>query len=79
MGIRCDKMTVIELNRKMNTLKTAKTADAIKMLDHVTKTFHVTHVKKDGNSGWYDIFNGESMIGFVTDVTEVKEKWSSRY
>lgn len=69
-------MTVIELNRSNNSLKIAATLADLKALRYTTKVWEVTHVKPTLTAyGWYDLYNGDSIAGFVTDVTEVKEKW----
>lgn len=39
-----------------------------------TVMFNVTHLKLY-LSGWYDIYNKKKLVGFVSDVKEVKEKW----
>lgn len=73
-------MTVIELNRAKNTLKIAPTTSELKTFRCFTMIYDVTHIQRISISSvlstkWYRIYNGIHVIGFITDVTEVKEKW----
>ena len=42
--------------------------------DSCTCIYNVTHLKTEVD-GWYDIYNKKKLIGFVSDVKEVKEEW----
>lgn len=39
-----------------------------------TVIFNVTHIK-NYLSCWYDLYNKKTLVGFVSNVVEVKEKW----
>ena len=43
-------------------------------LNNITLFYNVTHVTHCGD-GWYEIYNGIVILGFVTDVESVQEKW----
>ena len=70
-------MTVIELNRKTNTLRVGETLEDIKHLTNVSFFYDIAYVLgSTPPNGWYVLYNTERMIaGFVTDVEYVKEKW----
>ena len=71
-------MTVIEVDRKRNVLRIGKSSEDIERYYDVTVIYNVTHVtllRHPYDDGWYDIYRGKTILGHVTDVESVQEKW----
>ena len=66
---------IIELDRKRNVLRIGNSGEDIEKYRDVTVTYNVTHVVPCGDDGWYDIYRGKTILGHVTDVESVQEKW----
>jgi hypothetical protein len=67
-------MVVIELNRKRSVLRIGDNSTEIDRYINITVIYKVTHVTHCGD-GWYDIYSGKAILGHITDVESVKEKW----
>lgn len=67
-------MTVITLNRKRNALYIGEHDEDIEDYRNIAVLYNVTHVTRYGD-GWYDIHSGKTILGHITDVKNVKEKW----
>ena len=65
---------IIELDRKRNVLRIGNNSEDIKRYRNVISIYEVTHVTDYGD-GWYDIYRGKTILGHVTDVESVQEKW----
>jgi len=68
-------MSIIELDRKFNVLRIGNNSRDIKRYVDVTVLYDITHVVNFCDDGWYDIYRGETRVGHLTDVEDVKEKW----
>lgn len=70
-----EKVTTIRLNQKKHVLYIGNCSKDIDSMSYITLIYEVSHVTHDGN-GWYDVYNGNGVIiGFVTDVENVEERW----
>ena len=67
-------MTVIELDRKRGVLRIGNNSNDIEKYRDITMIYNVTHVTPY-DDGWYDIYRGKTILGHVTDVETVQEKW----
>jgi hypothetical protein len=67
-------MTIIILDRTYNVLRIAEKAEDLKAYRNVTVIYGVTHVAAHDNE-WHDIYQGNEIVGLISDVTEVKETW----
>lgn len=67
-------MTSIVLDRKRGVLRIGSSNSNIDRYVAVTVIYGVTHVDSLGD-GWYDIHRGRTILGHITDVESVKEKW----
>ena len=67
-------MTVIEVDRKRNVLRIGRNSEDIERYIDVTVIYNVSHVTPC-DDGWYDIYRGKTILGHVTDVDSVQEKW----
>ena len=65
---------IIELDRKRNVLRIGNYKKDIDRFVNVTVIYEVTHVVDFGD-GWYDICRRKTILGHVTDVESVQEKW----
>ena len=65
---------IIELDRKRKILHIGNSSKGIEKYDDITTIYNVTHVTNTGG-GWYDIYRGKRILGYITDVESVKEKW----
>ena len=65
---------IIELDRKRNVLYIGNNNEDIKKYQYIIVIYEVTHVTNLGE-GWYDIYRGEEILGHITDVESVQEKW----
>ena len=63
MTIEENKRSIIRLNRKKHIL----------YIGDIT-ILHVSHVA-NRSGGWYDIYNGNMLLGFVTNVEKIEEQW----
>ena len=68
-------MKTIRLNRKNHVLYIGDSSNDIVKYAYITIVYNVSHVTRCSN-GWYDIFNGYKILGFVTDVENVEETWN---
>ena len=69
-----EKQMVIELDRKDNVLRIGKSKEDIDHYSNTIVMYNVTHVERMG-IGWYDIFCKNALIGHVSDVICLKERW----
>ena len=67
-------MKTIRLNRKNHVLYIGGSSEDINNLVYITMIYNVSHVRHCGD-GWYDIFNGYKILGFITDVEKIEERW----
>ena len=73
-------MTIIELDRKRNVLRIGNSTKELEKdiiiggYRDITVIYMVTHVTPRGD-GWYDIYRGKTILGHITDVESVQEKW----
>ena len=65
---------IIELDRKRNVLYIGNYSKDIERYVNLTTIYEVTHVVNLGE-GWYDIYREKTILGHVTDVESVQEKW----
>ena len=68
-------MTVIELDRGCNELHIGNSIEDIERCYNTTTIYGVTHVANPFNDDWYEIYRGKTILGYVTDVDYVKERW----
>ena len=77
---RLEGKMIIELDRKrsevknVNLLRIGNNSKDIERYRDITVIYNVTHVVPCGD-GWYDIYRGKTLLGHVTDVESVQEKW----
>ena len=68
-------MTTIRLSRKNHVLYIGDSSKDIDNMNDITMLYNVGHVVHGGD-GWYEICNRKNVIvGFITDVENVEEKW----
>jgi len=67
-------MRTIRLSRKNHVLYIGDSSKDIDSMTHITMIYNVSHVVNCGD-GWYDVQNGYTILGFVTDVENVEERW----
>jgi len=66
---------ILVLVRNKNVLRIYNEDDDLRGITY-TAIYDITHLKRArGFSGWYDMYNKEIPMGFVSNVKEVKEKW----
>jgi len=68
-------MAVIELDRACNELHIGNSIEDIGRCDNITTIYSVTHVTNPYGDGWYEVYRGKTILGYVTDVDYVKERW----
>ena len=68
-------MVVILLDRKRKSVHIGNTSKDIEKYNNITTIYNVTHVRDPDGGGWYDVYRGKTILGYVTDVDYVKEKW----
>ena len=70
-------MTVIQLNRKTNTVVVGANTEDIEHFANISLYHNITHVARASTIGnWYHLCNHKhSILGFVTGVEYIKEKW----
>lgn len=69
-------MRTIRIKRDTHVLyigDSDKDIDDMKM-SYITLFYSVTHVVNRGD-GWYDVYNGNTVLGFVRGVESVQERW----
>lgn len=66
---------IIELDRECNELHIGNGREDIERGDNTTTIYGVTHVTNPYHDGWYEVYRGKTILGYVTDVDYVKEKW----
>jgi len=67
-------MSTIELDRKHNVLRIGESKEDIDHYRGTTVMYNVTHVERM-SIGWYDVFCKNALVGHVSDVDYVKERW----
>ena len=68
-------MKTIRLNRKDNILEVADCSEDIDRLEGTTMIYDVSYIVPCSGS-WYVVYNAKGiMVGFVTDVDNVEERW----
>lgn len=55
-------------------LRIGNSSKDIERYHDVIVIYEVTHVTDYGD-GWYDVYRGKTILGHVTDVESVQEKW----
>ena len=66
-------MKTIRLNRKHHVLYIGNNSKDIDNLNNITLLYDVSHVTHWDR--WCEIYNGKVILGFVTDVEKVEERW----
>lgn len=69
MTIEETKMSIIRFNRKKHILYIGDSNNRTNIT-----ILYVSHVV-NRSGGWYDIYNGDMLLGFVTNVEKVEEQW----
>jgi len=68
-------MKTVRLDRKDRILEVADSSEDIDALKGATLIYDVSYLVHC-RSGWYDMYNEKGiMVGFVTDVENVEERW----
>ena len=68
-------MRTIRLGRKNHVLYIGDSSKDIDDLNNIALLYDVSHVVDDGD-GWYEICNMKNVVvGFITDVENVEERW----
>ena len=68
-------MRTIRLGRKNHVLYIGNSSKDIDNMNNITMLYDVSHVV-GGGDGWYEICDMKNVvIGFITDVENVEERW----
>ena len=67
-------MKTIRLGRKNRVLYIGDNSEDIDSFSNITLLYNVTHVLNKGNH-FYGIYREGEMLGFITDVENVEERW----
>ena len=67
------KMKTIRLGRKNHVLYIGNSSKDIDNLNDITMLYNVSHITRSDR--WCEIYNKSVIIGFVTDVENVEERW----
>ena len=68
-------MSTIRLGRKNHVLYIGNSSKDIDALNNITMLYDVSHVVHSGD-GFYEICDMKNVVlGFITDVENVEERW----
>ena len=68
-------MVIVELDRKHNRLRIGNSTKDIETRMGITTIYNVSHVTRYFGDWWYEIYRGKTLLGDITGVESVKEKW----